>query len=89
MVPATEALALGLVDRVVPADRLVTEVRTLATAWATFPPLALRRAKEAIYRSTGATLPEMLDYEIAMQHELFATPEARARLEDSLATRSR
>jgi 2-(1,2-epoxy-1,2-dihydrophenyl)acetyl-CoA isomerase len=88
MVPAAEAFTLGLFDRVVPADRLETEVRTLAHAWATFPALSLRRAKEAIYRSLHATLPEMLDFEVAMQHELFATDEARARLE-SLATRSR
>ncbi len=88
MVSAAEALGLGLVDRVVAADRLATEVRALAAAWATFPPLALRRAKEATYKSLHATLPEMLDFEIAMQHELFATEEARARL-DSLATRSR
>ena len=88
MVPATEAYALGLVDRVVPDDRLATEARAQAAAWAKFPALALRRAKEAIYRSLHATLPEMLHFEIAMQHELFATEEARARL-DSLATRSR
>jgi 2-(1,2-epoxy-1,2-dihydrophenyl)acetyl-CoA isomerase len=89
MVPAAEALTLGLFDRVVPADRLTTEAQTLAAAWATFPALALRRAKEAIYRSTHATLLEMLDHEIAMQHELFATPDAHARLDASLATRSR
>lgn len=88
MVPAAEAHSLGLFDRLVPADRLETEVRTLALAWASFPPLALRRAKEAIYKSFDATLPEMLDFEVAMQHELFATDEARTRLE-SLATRSR
>lgn len=88
MVPAAEARSLGLFDRLVPADRLETEVRTLALAWASFPPLALRRAKEAIYKSLDATLAEMLDFEVAMQHELFATDEARTRLE-SLATRSR
>ena len=88
MVPAAEAYALGLFDRIVPAERLETEVRALAQAWATFPALSLRRAKEAIYQSLTATLPEMLDFEVAMQHELFATDEARARLE-SLATRSR
>jgi 2-(1,2-epoxy-1,2-dihydrophenyl)acetyl-CoA isomerase len=88
MVPAAEAYTLGLFDRVVPADRLETEVGTLARAWASFPALSLRRAKEAVYRSLHATLPEMLDFEVAMQHDLFATAEARARLE-SLATRSR
>ena len=89
MVPAAEAHTLGLFDRVVAAERLVTEARSLAAAWATFPPLALRRAKEAIYASAEATLADTLDHEIAMQHELFATPEAHARLDASLATRSR
>lgn len=89
MVPAAEAHALGLFDRVVPADRLLAEARALAAVWAGFPALALRRAKEVIYRSERASLVEMLDAEITLQHELFATPEARSRIGASLATRSR
>ena len=89
MVPTAEAHALGLFDRVVPADRLLPEARALAAVWAGFPPLALRRAKEVIYRSERASLVEMLDAEITLQHELFATPEARSRIGASLATRSR
>ncbi|HMA38862.1 MAG TPA: enoyl-CoA hydratase/isomerase family protein [Gemmatimonadales bacterium] len=89
MVPTAEAQALGLFDRVVPADRLLAEARALAAVWAGFPPLALRRAKEVIYRSERASLVEMLDAEITLQHELFATPEARSRIGASLATRSR
>src|SRR5206468_4215938 len=91
MVPAEEARVLRLFDRVVPQDALMTEARVLAAAWAAQPPLAVRRAKEALYRSEGATLAEMLDYEIAMQNELFATPEARSRIgqSPSLRTRSR
>ena len=89
MVPAAEARALGLFDRLVPAGRLMAEARALAAVWAGVPPLALRRAKELIYRSGHASLPEMLDAEITVQHELFATPEARTRIGASLATRSR
>lgn len=88
MVPAAEALALGLVDRVVPGAELVTEARALASAWAAHPPLALQRAKEAIYASGGATLDEMLDWEVLTQRELFATPEARDRLASAAAKRS-
>ncbi|MGH7567590.1 MAG: enoyl-CoA hydratase/isomerase family protein [Gemmatimonadales bacterium] len=88
MVPAAEAVALGLFDRVVPHDRLPAEARALAELWASFPPLALRRAKEALYASERRTLPDMLDLEIAQQTELFATPEARERIGQSL-TRSR
>jgi enoyl-CoA hydratase/carnithine racemase len=89
MVPAPEALALGMVDRVIPADRLLTEARALAMVWAGFPPLAVRRAKEAVYRSERASLVEMLDLEVTVQNELFATSEARERLGASLATRNR
>jgi enoyl-CoA hydratase/carnithine racemase len=89
MVPAAEALALGMVDRVTQPDRLLPEALALARSWAQFPPLAVRRAKEAIYRSAHASLADMLDLELATQHELFATPEARERLGASLATRNR
>lgn len=89
MVPAAEALALGLFERVVPADRLQEEARSLAATWAGFPALAVRRAKEAITLGSRAPLPETLDFEIAVQHELFATPEAQQRLAQSLTTRSR
>jgi 2-(1,2-epoxy-1,2-dihydrophenyl)acetyl-CoA isomerase len=89
MVPAAEALALGLFDRVVPGDRLRDEARTLAAAWAAHPPLALRRVKEGIYQSAGASLVDMLDWEVGQQAELFATPEARERLAAQAAARRR
>jgi enoyl-CoA hydratase/carnithine racemase len=40
-------------------------------------PLAVRKAKAALYRSLHSTLDEMLDVEITDQQALFATPEAR------------
>ena len=90
MVPAAEALALGLVDRVVPHAQLRAATRSLAEQWAAQPPGAVRRAKEALYRSEASSLAGMLDLEIAQQTELFATPEARQRIaEASPAKRSR
>ncbi len=79
MVPAAEALALGLFDRLVGggADALRSEATTLAKHWAGMAPLAVRKAKEALYRSLHSTLDEMLDVEITDQQVLFATPEAR------------
>src|SRR5882724_8891269 len=65
MVPAGEALAIGLFDDVV-------------------PPGAVRRAKEALYRSEASSLASMLDLEIAQQNELFASPEARQRIAGAL-----
>jgi 2-(1,2-epoxy-1,2-dihydrophenyl)acetyl-CoA isomerase len=77
MVPASEALALGLFDRVVTPELLAPESRALARRWAAMTPLAVRKAKAALYRSERSTLEEMLDVEIADQVALFATPEAR------------
>src|SRR5438445_3972154 len=83
MVPAAEALALGLFDRVVPQERLQAEARALARLWASQPPLAVRRAKEALYVSEQSTLASMLELELAQQMELLATPEAPRRIRSS------
>lgn len=77
MVPAVEAAALGLFDRVVPQAELAHEGRALAERWAGMSPLAVRKAKEALYRSEVSSLTAMLDLEIEHQNALFATPEAQ------------
>ena len=48
MVAADEALAIGLVDRVVPAEEVVNAAQKLAERYAAGPPLALKAAKHAI-----------------------------------------
>ena len=88
MVPAAEALALGLFDRVVPHAELATETRRLAERWAAQPVAAVRRAKQALYRSEASSLAAMLDLEITQQNELFATAEARQRIGAALSKRS-
>src|SRR3989442_4248074 len=88
--PAAEALALGLFDQVVGHADLPAATRSLAVQWAAQPPAAVRRAKEALYRSEASSLAAMLDLEITHQHDLFATPEARRRIAQALpAKRSR
>jgi 2-(1,2-epoxy-1,2-dihydrophenyl)acetyl-CoA isomerase len=67
MVPAAEAAQLGLFDRVVPHADLAAETRTLAASWAGMSPLAVRKAKEALYRSESSSLTAMLDLEIEHQ----------------------
>ncbi len=72
-VDAEEALAIGLVDRVVPA----AEVYDTATAWMrTFvggPAYALRAAKEAVDRGLGVELDTGLEIERMLFAGLFAT----------------
>ena len=73
MVKADEALALGLVDRVVPAD----EVHTAAHAWAARlaqgPAIALRAAKESIDAGLETDIETGLTVERNWFAGLFAT----------------
>jgi 2-(1,2-epoxy-1,2-dihydrophenyl)acetyl-CoA isomerase len=77
MVDAKRALEIGLVNRVVPHDSLMDEARALAERLAARPALSLRLAKEAVRRSLGASLDEMLDYEVEAQTECFRSADAR------------
>ena len=52
-ISASEALAIGLVNRVVPAADLMSEARALAAELAAKPPIALRYAMEAVNRGSG------------------------------------
>ncbi len=54
-IPASEALAIGIVERVVPPDRLHVEAQALARSIADKAPVALRYAKEAVVK--GLELP--------------------------------
>jgi enoyl-CoA hydratase/carnithine racemase len=54
-VPASEALRIGLVERVVPAAELMSTALALAHTMADKAPIALRYAKEAVV--SGLTLP--------------------------------
>ncbi len=68
LISASEALALGLINRVVPLDQLDEETVTWAAALAQKSPIAVRMAKEAFYAS------EDMDYEkqFAYMNEIFA-----------------
>jgi enoyl-CoA hydratase/carnithine racemase len=57
-----EALEIGLVNRVVPHDRLMEETMILAEKIASKPPLAIRMMKRAVYQAQSSTLRSHLDY---------------------------
>lgn len=80
-----EALEIGLVNRVVPHDRLMGETMILAEKIANRPPLATRMMKRAVYQAQMSTLRSHLDY-ISSQLALLSETEdhqeaARAFLE--------
>jgi enoyl-CoA hydratase len=62
-VTADQALAIGLVNRVVPPEKLMEEVRTLAQTIAALPKLAVQYAKEAVLRCVEGSLVEGLAHE--------------------------
>ncbi|MCX6433545.1 MAG: enoyl-CoA hydratase-related protein [Actinobacteria bacterium] len=72
-VDAAEALSIGLVNRVVPADEVYAAAQELATRLARGPALALRAAKEAIDHGMDVDLTSGLDIERMRFAALFAT----------------
>lgn len=62
-VGADEALQLGLLNRVVDADRLLEEAVAYAEEMAQWPPLAIRSAKRVLQHNTEAGLDDALRYE--------------------------
>lgn len=73
MVKADEALAIGLVDRVVPAADVHTEAHAWAARLAQGPAIALRAAKEAIDTGVETDLETGLAVERNWFAGLFAT----------------
>lgn len=61
--PAAEALRIGLVERVVPADTTLAAATDLARSLAAKAPLALRYAKEAVVKGLALPLEEGLRLE--------------------------
>ena len=59
---ASQALSLGIVNRVVSHEKLMDETMKLALRIAGMPPLAVRMMKRAVYQGTTSTLRAHLDY---------------------------
>jgi len=72
-VKADEALAIGLVDRVVPADRVYAEAVAWAQQFARAASFAVRAAKESIDRGLEVDLETGLEIERQQFAALFAT----------------
>ncbi len=69
-IDASEALACGLVERVVPPDELDGAVATLAGQIRDAAPLAVRAAKRALDAATELSLPAALAYAESLRRPL-------------------
>lgn len=76
-VDAAEALALGIANRVVGHDDLMSEARTMAKQIAAGSPTAIGMTKRLLNMSQVATIEQMLEYEAYAQTVAYLTPEYR------------
>jgi len=77
MVPAKEACKEGLVDRVVPKDKLMDEAMTLARLLSSKPAVALAAAKFAVNQAVDASRLIGLEYERDLWGVLFSTEDQK------------
>lgn len=73
MLTAEEALAHGLVNRVVPAEFYLESAMKLAREVAQRPPISARLAKESVLKSFDASLQDGLEFERKNFYLLFST----------------
>ncbi len=71
MISAAEAARIGVVNHVVPHDRLADEARTLAGKLAAAPPIAARAVKKVLFGSERAALERALELEVQQQVKCF------------------
>ncbi|MEW6664050.1 MAG: enoyl-CoA hydratase/isomerase family protein [Thermodesulfobacteriota bacterium] len=76
-ISAEEAWRLGLVNKVVPADRLLPTAREWAARICEKGPLAVRRAKEAMIRGREMALEDGLRLELAFFEEMLQSEDYR------------
>jgi enoyl-CoA hydratase/carnithine racemase len=61
VIDAAQALEIGLVQKVVPHDRLLEEAVAVAARIAEHPPLAVRLGKQFVNRDTAEGLAESIE----------------------------
>jgi 2-(1,2-epoxy-1,2-dihydrophenyl)acetyl-CoA isomerase len=76
VVSAQEALRLGMVNRVVPAEKLGEETQATVERLLAAPPLAVRGIKQALWGAQLDDLRRALEFEAQKQMECFASQDA-------------
>ena len=86
---AVDAHRLGLINRLVPAEKLEAEVRELAGQLALQPKQALAAAKRAVNHALESSYEEALEFESYLQEAQAASPEFAAGVQAFLAKRAK
>jgi 2-(1,2-epoxy-1,2-dihydrophenyl)acetyl-CoA isomerase len=86
---AADAHRLGVINRLVPADRLEEEVRDLATHLVAQPRQAMAGAKRALIHALNSTFEEAMEFESYLQEAQAASPEFAEGVQNFLARRAK
>jgi methylglutaconyl-CoA hydratase len=84
---ATEALRLGLINEIVPAEQLMTRVRELASTLLENSPTSLAYTKRLLTELAGPEFDLQLDMAIRKNAEIRATPDFREGISSFLEKR--
>jgi enoyl-CoA hydratase/carnithine racemase len=76
-IAADEALAIGLVNRICPADTLVEDALALAAQIAANAPLAVKALKRVVRAGAAMPLDQAMEMELAEYNRLFKTADRR------------
>jgi 2-(1,2-epoxy-1,2-dihydrophenyl)acetyl-CoA isomerase len=86
---ASDAYRLGVINRLVPADRLEAEVRELAAQLVAQPRGAMAGAKRAVTHALESSYEEALEFESYLQEAQAASPEFAEGIQAFLAKRAK
>ena len=87
--PAADAHRLGLINKIVPADRLEDEVREFADQIASQPRQAIAGIKKAVNRGLQSTYEEAVEFESYLQEAQSANGEFAAGVQKFLESRAK
>jgi enoyl-CoA hydratase/carnithine racemase len=76
-IDAQEALRVGLINKIVPADKLMEEAMAWAQKIAENGPLSVRAAKQCILQGTDMTLQDGMQLELDLVDKLLDTEDSR------------
>jgi len=85
---AVDAHRLGVINRLVPADRLEEEVRELASNLAAQPRQAMAGAKRALVHALDSSFEQAMEFESYLQEAQAASPEFVEGVKNFLARRA-
>ncbi len=84
-IPADQAVALGLANRVVPDDQLLDQAMEMAQRLAALPPQAVQSTKRALNLHLARAAAGVLEYALAAEYQSFDTEEHRRIVERFLS----